>query len=37
MNHTKPVTVNPDVDPIVQQNVEMNVDSNLEHLDQILL
>jgi len=33
MNHTEPVTVNHDVQPIVQQNMEMNVDSNMEHVD----
>jgi len=35
INHTKPL--NSDVQPIVYQNMEMNVDSNMEHLDQILV
>jgi len=37
MNHTEPLIVNHDVQPIVQKNVEMNVDPNMEHLDQILV
>ena len=37
MNHTEPVLVNNDVEAILQQNVKMNVDPNMEHLDQILV